>query len=57
MARGGGERKHLVGVEVSTPVYEAFRAVAEAEHRTMAGELRRLIEERIAAYEQKNAAA
>lgn len=61
MARRRGqlqpERKHLVGVEVPTPIYEAFRAVAEAEHRTMAGELRRLIEARIAEHDAQQQAA
>jgi hypothetical protein len=56
MASPPVERKHLVGVEVPTPIYEAFRAIAEAEHRSMAGELRRLIETHIASYEQQEAA-
>lgn len=51
------QRKHLVGVEVPTSVYEAFRALAEAEHRTMAGELRRLIEQHIASYDEQREAA
>lgn len=36
--------------------YEEFRRIADANHRSMAAEARRLIEARVATYEQKEAA-
>lgn len=58
----GVDRKRKVpkempmSIRLDVETYEAFRRIAESEHRTMAGELRRLIEAHIARYDQKEAA-
>lgn len=40
-----------LSIRLETETLEVFRRIAESQHRTMAGELRRLIETRIAQYE------
>lgn len=50
------ERKP-VSILLEIPLYDGLRRVAEAEHRTMAGELRHLIELRIAEHDAEQPAA
>ena len=45
-------------VKIAPDMYEQFREAAHSEHRTISGELRRLIEARLAEYAlEKEAAA
>jgi hypothetical protein len=46
-----------VTVKVERHTLEAFQRIAVAEHRTVSGELRRLIDERIAEFDGEQAAA
>lgn len=46
-----------VSILLEKPLYDGLRRIAEAEHRTMAGELRNLIETRIAQYDADRLAA
>jgi hypothetical protein len=46
-----------LSVKLERHVYETFQQVCAAEHRSMAGELRRLIEQHIASYDEEKEAA
>lgn len=49
-------RKQYIGTELEWPVYEAFKALAKAKHRTMADELRRLVAADLAEHKDREAA-
>lgn len=49
-------KMELVATRVSTEVRDGFKRLAAGQHRSVSGELRRMIEDRVAAAELEEAA-